>query len=351
MKHKFKHYIIGGTFGLGEIMEIKEYSPSFLKGRNILLANARSCISVLIELLKPAQVWMPSYLVYVMIDAVNRDITNLRFYEVNYDLAIPSLAWLDEVQQGDLIVFIDYFGFPCNSFLMTEAKKRRAWILDDASQALLSGGVGRFSDFVMFNPTKFLGIPDGGILCTNCKVELKDINLKRTPEKWWIKSLSATVLRREFDLYGGSRDWFRLFQEADVESPIGKYAMSSLSKMLLKYGFDYSAMAKKRIENYQTLAKQLNNFALFPNLPADVVPVGFPIRIKNRDTIRQSLFNEKIYPPVHWSIQKIIPAEFKESHKLSSEIMTLPCDQRYDCSDMQRVADCVLQNITKLSKI
>ena len=29
--------------------------------------------------------------------------------------------------------------------------------------------------------------------------------------------------------------------------------------------------------------------------------------------------------------------------RLAREIMTLPCDQRYDASDMDRVADCFLE--------
>lgn len=70
--------------------------------------------------------------------------------------------------------------------------------------------------------------------------------------------------------------------------------------------------------------------------PVDLV--GFPIRLDNRDTIRQVLFEHKIYPPLHCPIQDIVPGKFEDSHRLAAEIMTLPCDQSYDSSDMERMS-------------
>ncbi len=45
----------------------------------------------------------------------------------------------------------------------------------------------------------------------------------------------------------------------------------------------------------------------------------------------------EIYPAVHWPIADVVPPEFETSHRLAGEIMTLPCDQRYDRSDMERI--------------
>jgi hypothetical protein len=89
----------------------------------------------------------------------------------------------------------------------------------------------------------------------------------------------------------------------------------------------------------------LGDIALFPGLSPEVVPLGFPIRVRNRDQIRQALFEHDIYPPVHWPIQGIVPAEFRDSHRLSAEIMTLLCDQRYSRQDMDRMAQLVLQEL------
>ena len=65
---------------------------------------------------------------------------------------------------------------PKSSFA-SEVKKCGAWLLEDACQALLSDEVGRFSDFVLYSPRKFLGVPDGGVLVSNCEIDFYDVIL------------------------------------------------------------------------------------------------------------------------------------------------------------------------------
>lgn len=126
MESETKPRIIGGMFGLEGIPSLNSCTPPFLKDQTIFLVNARSGIFLLIELLSPPHVWMPSYLCAGMLPAVDQSAIDVRFYEVNYDLALPSLEWLDDVQPGDLIIRIDYFGFPCDSYCATRAKEQGA---------------------------------------------------------------------------------------------------------------------------------------------------------------------------------------------------------------------------------
>lgn len=249
------------------------------------------------------------------------------------------------IQPNDLVVLIDYFGFPCDPYCANRAKERGAWVLEDACQALLSGETGKYSDFVLFSPRKFLGVPDGGILVCRRDIGCDAIRLEDPPPEWWLKAFSASLLRREFDLYGGDRHWFRLFQETEPGGPIGHYGMSEFSRIILQNYFDCSMIARKRVENYRLLLDKLRDFALFPSLPPHVVPLGFPIRIKDRDRVHQALFAHEIYPPVHWPIEGVVPGKFESSHRLSAEIMTLPCDQRYDGTEMARMAECLLEEV------
>lgn len=347
MAGRVRPRIIGGIFGLEEAHEANGCTPPFLKDGDIFLVNARSGLLLLVELLLPGQVWMPSYVCGPMLQAVDKSVTRVRFYEVNYDLSVPSLEWVDCIQRGDLVILIDYFGFPCESSCTIRVREQGAWVLEDACQALLSEDIGRFSDFVLFSPRKFLGVPDGGILTLNCETDFDGIDLESPPTEWFLKTLFATILRREFDIHGGGRRWFKLFREAENECPIGHYAMSDLSKTLLMQGFNYSEVSQRRIENYHILNAKLDRLALFPKLSSGIVPLGFPIRVKNRDQVRHMLFDHGIYPPVHWPIQGIVPEGFRESHKLANEIMTLPCDQRYSSKDMHRMAQLVLKGVQR----
>jgi dTDP-4-amino-4,6-dideoxygalactose transaminase len=345
MANNHKPQIIGGMFGLPEELPCHDSLPPFLKKGDLCLANARSGIFLLCKLLAPTTVWMPSYLCGAMLQPVEVAHTRTKFYEVNYDLAVPSWEWIKDVKHGDIVIVIDYFGFPADHSVVHHAKEKGAWILEDACQALLTEDVGRLSDFVILSPRKFLGVPEGGILHLNRRTGFDGASLEPPPAEWWLKTLNANIMRREFDLYGGDRRWFTLFQETERDSPIGHYSMSELSKTLLQHAFDYLAIALRRIDNYRVLNVELTDLALFPRLPSKVVPLGFPIRLKNRDQVRQQLFEHDIYPLVHWPIRGIVPEEFRGSHRLAAEIMTLPCDQRYDADDMTRMAKLVVERV------
>lgn len=338
--------IIGGMFGLEVVPPPQASSPLFLNGNSLLLANARSGIAILIELLTPAVVWMPSYYCGHVLGIVEERATAVRYYEVNYHLALPSLAWVEEVQVNDLVVMTDYFGFQCDPGCKKLVKERGAWLLEDACQALLSEEVGLYADFVLFSPRKFLGVPDGGILVVNNDISDDISTLEKAPAEWWLKAFTASALRGEFDRHGGDRRWFELFQETEVTAPVGAFAMSELSRSLLQYSFDYRLIAERRVENYELLASQLGEFALLPVLPEGVVPMGFPIHITDRDRIRQIFFSHDIFPPVHWQIIGVVPEKFRESHRLSTDIMTLPCDQRYGEQDMERIINVFMKEVS-----
>lgn len=335
-----RNKIIGGTFGLPELRETGRPTPAFLREGDLLPVNARSGIRLLVEQLAPRRVWMPSYLCRAMLAGLPE--IPIEFYEIGPRLRPTSLVWVPGVQPGDLVVLIDYFGWPSCPTLANLLRERGAWVLEDACQAMLTEGIGRAADFLLMSPRKFVGVPDGGILRSNREeIDLSEIPLQPPPGEWWLKAFSAFAERGEFDRHGGSRAWFERRREADAGNPVGPYRMSDLSAALLAHGFDYREIARRRITNYRLLAERLGDLALFPDLPGGIVPIGFPIRLPERDQVRKALFRHGIYPPVHWPIEDAVPGRFEESHALAREIMTLPCDQRYDESDMARMAEIV----------
>lgn len=334
--------IIGGMFGLPATVEPKVKTEpgrwKFLDESNLFLTNGRSGIKILIELLGSASIWMPSFFCPTMLDAVDQNKTTLKYYEVNYNLQIPSAKWVEEVKSGDIVVLIDYFGFPLDSKIASLVKEQEGWVLEDACQALLSEHVGRYSDFILFSPRKYIGVPDGGIVVSCCDVVFDDVELRPAPSDWWLKMLESAVNRREFDQHGGERHWYQLFQETNEMTPCGYFRMSELARQLMLFVYDYQEIARSRIENYLVLTDELPEFAVFPELPSGTVPLGFPVKDRQRDCTRHALFREQIYPPVHWAILGSVPEVFQASHKLAAHIMTLLCDQRYSVDEVRRMA-------------
>ncbi len=337
--------IVGGMFGLelGRHPEriASAWQPPFLRWPAMLLATARSALTLLRRMLAPSQVWLPSYLCAVVIPACSSTETKVRFYPVDDQLRVAGGAWLAEVRAGDIVVFIDYFGFRRWDDWGVEARTRGAWIVEDASQALLNDHFSPASHYVLCSPRKFVGVPDGGVLLAQGDARMPQVELSPPPDDWWRDALTASVRRAEFDRDPGARDrtWFELFQKVEPNGPIVPYAMSELTRLMLHHAVDWRSVAGRRRENYRFLADAVGAACLFPDLPEGIVPLGLPIRVARRDAARQALFEQRIYPPVHWSLEGVVPEEFAASHHLAREIMTIPCDQRVEGAGLARVAD------------
>jgi hypothetical protein len=335
--------IIGGMFGL-ELLALDEISsqaqePPFLAEPHLLLATARSAFTLLARTLCPKSVWLPSYLCGVVMGAFPAHLMNVRFYPIDERLRISGKDWLSEIQTNDMVVFIDYFGFNQWTDWGAETKRRGAWVVQDASQALLSDHSNTPAHYIVFSPRKFVGIPEGGVLSAVDGANLPDESLSSPPATWWLEASRASILRAEFDRHGGGNKWFEIFQRTEIGGPLEPCRMSDLSLQILKHAVDWRSVSQRRRDNFRFLASELGAIALFHELPENVVPLGFPVHVRDRERIRHALFANKIYPMVHWPIAGVVPPEFEASHRLASEIMTIPCDQRYNQLDMERVVE------------
>jgi len=338
-----KRKLIGGVFGLPDCAgERDQDGLPALQQPHLKLVNGRSALYVLSVHREAQRAWVPAFLCDAVVSALQKAGVDLRFYPVSEDLQVPPESWLQEILPGDFLVMIDYFGFPSDRDIMKEAQGKGAVVVEDASQALFTAGDTR-ADYVVYSLRKFLGVPDGGILSCGNGHALPVLPLAPCPVDWWLKAFTAALERREYDLYEAEGRWFELFRESEAEAPCGAFAMSEFSQALLQRCFDFPANARQRRNNYQRLLTRLRPLALFPELPPGVVPLGFPIRLRNRDAVRRALFHERIFPPIHWPIAGVVPSELKASHTLAADVLTLVCDQRYDAADMERTADIVLR--------
>jgi len=98
-------------FGLPVDLNSTPSNPNFLQGDPVLLFNARSCIRLVIDKIKPRQVWLPSYLTDDILAGINQEIPTI-FYPVNSSLNISNDEFIKNIHKEDLFLFIDYFGFP-----------------------------------------------------------------------------------------------------------------------------------------------------------------------------------------------------------------------------------------------
>lgn len=313
--------------------------PPIFSGPCRMLATARGALSALIRLHGPRTVWLPSYLCPVVLPCCEG---RHRFYPIGRSLEIEGdgNGWMRDVAAGDLVVFIAYFGFRTWDTAAAAVRARGAWVVEDASQALLNTAFSPHAHYVITSPRKFVGVPDGSILLAQ-DAPLPDDRLPPAPDDWWLAALQASTGRRVFDLAGGDRAWFDLFRATEAAGPVAPSRMSDLSRLLLEHTVDWEECARRRRVNYGFMLRHLAPFALFDTLPDYVVPLGFPVRLPRREAARDAMFAQQIFPPVHWPLGSAVPAEFAASHRLAAELLTLPIDQRCGQPDLERIVAAV----------
>ena len=310
-------------------------------------SHARGAIRWLVDQLDVKRVWMPSYLCPSMITGLDAHL--LSFYPINTNLRIDNLSWLNNVGYNDLVFFITYFGFKGSTTIRQYAKSRGAWVIEDACQALLTNGVGNNVDFVLYSLRKFIGVPDGGILIDNTGKLPENPSFSSAPSQWWEPQLNAWIGRGHFDRRGADgsdRTWYELYKMGEERTPYKPCSMSAITKTLIHKAFDYSRISHQRRLNYEILYNNIGHLSLFNRPSENEVPLGFAICLddqETRDRLRAKLIQACIYPPIHWDIAGYIPYRFKESRALSAKILTLPCDQRYDESDMLKIIKVVVK--------
>ncbi len=286
---------IGGAFPLKK----GNFTLPFKSGGCLLTTNARSALYILHKLLKPKTTWLPSYCCRSIVHPEY----NVKFYAVNKNLNIQPF----QADRDDLVLVINYFGFPHQEI------DTKAVVVEDAAQAYFTP---TRADYAIFSPTKCLGTPDGGILWSKKPIHWP---LEDAPKEWlqWAER-------------GRQPNGFEATQKAKSLSPTGPYRMHFQDCL-----YHDPAWADQYIRNYVYLQERLPSFMGV----ARGIPTGFPILVERRDELLQKLYAERIYPPVHWRIEGVVPQKFADSHWLSQHIMTLPCDYRYNETDMQRMVD------------
>src|SRR5207302_4980229 len=88
----------------------------------------------------------------------------IRFYHVGRDLEADVSKLNREAVPGDLVVGVDYFGYPVGSALRGLSTTRGdLFFVEDRAQALAPSG-DFWGDWCLYSPRKLLGVADGGIL-------------------------------------------------------------------------------------------------------------------------------------------------------------------------------------------
>lgn len=290
--------------------------------------------------------WLPTYFCPEVAE-ICRDICAIREYRDSPEWDQPDWDSL-RPNAGDVVLAVNYFGVRTGESWNRWHQDSRCVLLEDHSQDPFSGwAVTSNADFVVVSARKTLPIPDGALLWSPAGRELPTAPADGDWSGVALKA-AALTLKAEYLRGNGGPELKATFREFQLrgEQMFRKSRISAISPPSLAYvaaGVPVS-WRKQRAKNARylqaTLANATSVKCLFSGWQEGAVPFAFPILFtteQERDECQSWLRQNHIYCPVHWAVE----TPDRDALALSKRILSLPVDQRYSESDMDRIVEAV----------
>ena len=210
----------------------------------------------------------------------------------------------------------------------------RIVILEDVTHSMLSAdGIDPLCDYFAGSFRKWMGIACGGIAVKRNGKFAKPL-LPVDPTH--LRQREAAIETAESDVFWEGE--MRLRQMFD------SFAGDERSEYILRHA-DFDAICAARRANFSAilngLPKELHGIRpVFPILTGAAVPSHFCLYAERRDEFQAFLAERQIRSTVYWPVGPMVHPEGHPSVTyIYDHIVSVPCDQRYQPSDMQRVAE------------
>lgn len=314
---------------IGGYFQLELNNCSFLHDDAILLGSGRQCLEYILSSNIISKIFVPRYTCESVYDPINRLKLLKDFYEINDNLEIVNIP---NLKTGEYLLYTNYFGIK-DEYIDGLAKYYGRKLIIDSSQAYYSKPWDGSHTF--YSPRKFFGLPDGGCLYTDSR-----INHKLSFAKSY-KHCSHLLKRIDINAKAGYKD----FNRNEIHLKDKKIQMMSQLTRKLLANIDFLKCAEQRISNYNVLHEALTKFNEFKTLKVKKnVPMVYPFmtRVEN---IRSHLIKNKIFVASYWP-NVIRDCEINsKSYELASKIIPLPIDQRYGIEEMKVIIEAIIEYI------
>ena len=234
----------------------------------------------------------------------------------------------------DAILLMDYFGYSRNY----QENLFDGVIIRDVTHSVFSSKYDD-ADYYFGSLRKWAGFWSGGYAYGLKKPVKYDFDNTRI-----LANRKKAMEEKASYIYGESerKDYLKRFISAENELETVGILEASQRDIDAAKRLDISEIREKRRNNASVLLEEFADIAVFPNLEEEDCPMFVPIRVKERNKLRQFLIQNEIYCPIHWPISEYHKVS-KEAARLYDEEISLICDQRYTSDDMLRIISTVKQ--------
>jgi hypothetical protein len=294
--------------------------------------TARSALAALLAQRGARRVWLPAYICDAVVQASAG--IEIVWYDAGPRLRVET-ARFSGLKPGDAVLAVDYFGrSPEPAFRAFAASRPDVLWIEDRAQALAPDAPA-WGEVLLYSARKLIGAADGALMISAAALPQPDAAHDPDEET----ALWAPEDARAADLDGTSASaWFALFQRREAAFGVDRAPMSQRSHRALTH-VEAQPVIRRRRANYARLLGRLADFALWPQTEPDFAPLAFPVLVEARDAVAALMGARGIFCARHWSHLPCPKDGFADAWALSTRMLSIPCDQRYDQPDMDRVAD------------
>lgn len=312
---------IGGYLGLESLVNRELYKDL------VAVNNARNALLYIMKAKNIKKLYIPYYLCDSVSGVCEREGYSYEQYSVDEKFQPIFDKVLDE---NEYLYVVNYYGQLDNARII-ELKEKHGNIICDNVQAFFQPPVEGID--TVYSCRKFFGVPDGGYLYT-------DKPLDEHLDEDSSKDRMTHILGR-FECGRGS-DYYADFKQNDcLFDTLELRTMSRITHNIMG-AIDYEAVKDARSRNFNALNELLGQKNLLKLKSVDG-PYAYPFYCENGAEVRKKLIAQKIFVPTLWP--NAIECEDELARRYSENILPLPCDQRYDDTDMTRIAKEVLKCI------
>lgn len=313
---------------IGGYIELEHYRGSILHDDGLFLNCGRNALRYLIRTRKIRKILMPYYMCDSVFEGCREERCEIEFYHVDRDFKPEGI----EDGEDTWIYLMNYYGQLEDAFINSFCSTHPHVILDNVQAYYHTPEI---KVDTIYSCRKFFGLADGGILLTDAEGDLSDLPGDMSHDR-------MTFLLGRFEMTGS--DFYAAYtRNNDFVGQAPVMRMSALTENLLR-SIDYEFVRKRRSDNYQVLRQHLEKYNLIHTKNVDG-PFAYPLLVNGGSDIRKKMIQKKIYIPTLWpNVIEEMPAETSENF-YASNLLPLPCDQRYDAEDMDYMAGLILDSL------
>jgi dTDP-4-amino-4,6-dideoxygalactose transaminase len=317
----------------------------------VYTSSGRGAISLILNQItcSPRRALLPLYTCQSVILPFIKHGFDISFYDCNKDLSVNEVSFYDKLKacESGLVLFHTYFGFDTIKSLRPNYHelRKKVVIIEDITHSLYSNFPKSGAHYYIASIRKWFAIPDGAVAISTDQ----EINHSKSGihEKLVKQNIEAIRLKYQYtkkpepSLKERYRELFYASEDL-LDKDCNFYLMSDISKTILSKVIE-KELCESRRRNYLFLNEHLIDHPhvtpVFKKLPVEIIPLYLPVFVNgDRTHLQKYLAEREIYCPIHWPIPTVCKGQMTDnSKKIYNNILSIPCDQRYNLRDMKRI--------------